>query len=79
VARDALHVQCPWRLRRGAELLVAKDDRYRPASTIDPTDESADLDRVGANLWDEKSTALRVTLAASAVHVRGVVADDWAG
>ncbi len=46
----ALHVQCSWRIIRGDEILVGKEDLYEP----DPTTSNAVFDWKKANLQDAR-------------------------
>jgi hypothetical protein len=48
VGRYALHVECAWRLRLDATILVASRDRY------DVIDGGDSWDRIGANLLDHR-------------------------
>ena len=51
VGAYALHVFCPWRLTRGADIIVASGDLYTPADPDESLDDF-DWDRVGSTWWD---------------------------
>jgi hypothetical protein len=75
VARFSLHVQCPWRIRRGRVVLVASEDRLYPVSA----DSERNFDEIGSNLWDQKMEVLRKQLRLESVRVETICADSVGG
>ena len=77
--RFALHIDCPWRLRRGETLLVGSQDRYAAARGLDPDDPAVDVDSPGATRWDERMGEFRTEAERTEYVVEGVDADEVGG
>jgi hypothetical protein len=75
VGEYALHVQCAWRIRDSARIIVASRDRYEPAEAVEDT-ENFDWDRPGANLCDRKMGQFLADAGEGSQTVTQVEADN---
>ena len=75
VGEYALHIQCAWRIRNSAGIIVASHDRYEPAEAVEDL-ESFDWDQPGANLCDRKMRQFLAEAKGDSQIVTQVEADD---
>jgi hypothetical protein len=77
VGEYALHVQCPWRVTKGARLVVGSGDLLTPADPkVDR--ETWDWDVVGATWWDEQIREFFEKNSIS-LEVEAVIVDAFGG
>jgi hypothetical protein len=60
IATIGLHLQCPWRIRLGSEILVASSDLEQPRSTTPISSKTFDPNEIGTSLRDERLETLLV-------------------
>lgn len=72
-----LHLECPWRLTEGSQILGGAADYWR-ASRSDVTEEALDAGEIGATLRDIRNETLRQRIA-DGLRVSSATVDGFGG
>jgi len=71
-----IHLQCPWRITKGSEIIVGCDDLYEQPDETAEYDENFNWDVQGGNLRDVK---LETFLKSGKYIVKDITIDDFGG
>jgi hypothetical protein len=75
IGQFGIHLQCPWRITKGPEILIGSNDVFEQSDQKAKYDPDFDWDRPGANLRDKKLD----DLVKSKLTVEKVSTDDFGG
>jgi hypothetical protein len=76
IGQFGIHLQCPWRITKGQEILIGSFDLYDQADQNAKYDPDFNWDRPDANLRDKKLNEL---IRDNRLTVEKIVTDDFGG